>query len=378
MLACYGPRRKREKHVRISLRLAVILVIFSGHALAAKGKKGAPKEPVSTMDQGEDPVAKEESEKKAPKVVPETDEEIAAKQAKADAAEVKKRRAREKFGLFANVLVGFGRAPMPGTGADRTTGKTTSGTFMLGGYYDLSPDFTLAARMPWTVGSQRQPDGGSATVTAFGALELMGEYRAALSPFTLLPIFFGLGVPTAQGSYDALDQSGVQRTGLNAMADAASGYRDPELFGPHRLPLIAGVGLDYQRKALSLRAATKFVFGIKVGGQLANVPDTDSTYELKSVTFRNVTSGGVSYDFLDRPKLFGALDAWLAYNAINAVEFTSKMGATPPTRFQFVFEPRVGARFGKISPSVGYIFPIGGRLADSSTSGLELHCDFAF
>ena len=54
------------------------------------------------------------------------------------------------------------------------------------------------------------------------------------------------------------------------------------------------------------------------------------------------------------------------------------MGATPPTRLQVVFEPRLGARFGKVSPSIGYIFPIGGRLADSSTSGLELHCDFAF
>jgi len=369
--------------VRKSLRLAFILAIFSGQALAtqaaaAKGKKAAPKEPVSTMDQGEDPVAKEESEKKAPKVAPETDEEIAAKQAKADAAEVKKRRARAKVGVFANVLVGFGRAPMPGTGAHETTGKTTSGTIMAGGYYDLSPDFTLGVRLPWTVGTQRQPDGGNVTVTALGTLELWGEYRVAISPFTLLPIFFGLGAPTAQGNYDALDKSGTQRTALNAMADAASGYRDPELFGPHRLPVIAGVGIDYQRKALSLRAATKVVLGIKVGGQLANVQDVDSTYELKPLSFRSVTSGGVSYDFLDRPKLYGALDAWLAYNAINALEFTSKMGATPPTRLQFVLEPRLGARFGKVSPSIGYIFPIGGRLADSSTSGLELHCDFAF
>ena len=103
-----------------------------------------------------------------------------------------------------------------------------------------------------------------------------------------------------------------------------------------------------------------------------------STYELKTLSLRSVTSGGISYEFLPRPRVFGALDGWLAYNAINAVEFTSKMGATPPTRFQFVLEPRVGAHFGKVSPSVGYIFPIGGRLADAGTSGLELRCDFAF
>jgi hypothetical protein len=91
-----------------------------------------------------------------------------------------------------------------------------------------------------------------------------------------------------------------------------------------------------------------------------------------------VTSAGIAYEFLARPKVFVGLDGWLAYNAINAVEFKSAMDATPPTRFQVVVEPRIGARFGKIAPSIGYIFPIGGRLADSSSSGLELHCDFGF
>lgn len=364
--------------MRKSLRLAFILVIFSSHALAAKAKKASPKEPVTTLDQGQDPTAKEESEKKAAaKVQPETEEELKAKEAKADAAQVQKNRQREKFGLSANVLVGFGKAPSPRpAGDDDPAGKTTSGTFMAGGYYDLSPDFTLAARLPWTVGTQRQADGGNETVTALGALEVMGEYRVTLSPFTLLPISFGLGLPTAQGSYS--DPAGLRRTQLNMMADAASGFRDPELFGPKRLPLIAGVGIDYQRKALSVRAMTKFVLGIKVGGELAATSDGAGTYELKSVTFRNVTSAGVSYEFLPRPRLFGAFDTWIAYNGINAVEYTSNVGATAPTRFQVVFEPRLGARFGKVSPSVGYIFPIGGRLADTSTSGLELHCDFAF
>ena len=123
---------------------------------------------------------------------------------------------------------------------------------------------------------------------------------------------------------------------------------------------------------------TKFVLGVKVGGELAHIPDTNSSYELKTLAIRNVTSAGVSYEFLPRPRLFAAIDTWLAYNAINAVEYTSNIGANQPTRFQFVFEPRLGAKFGKITPSIGYIFPIGGRLADASTSGLELHCDFAF
>jgi hypothetical protein len=366
--------------VQTSLRLAIILVTFSGHALAAKAKKGAPKAPVATMDQA-DPVEKEQSEKTVTEVKAKTqteiDAEIAQRETQADIAQVEKQRARSKFGMFGNVLIGFGHAPVPGPGADETTGATTSATFMVGGYYDLSADFTLGARLPWTIGSARQPNGDRDTVQALGALELMGEYRKTLNPFLRLPIFFGLGLPTAQGAYP--DQSGDRQAELNAMADAASGYRDPELFGPKRLPLIAGVGLDYQRKALRLRAATKFVLGVKVGGELGTTQDpSGGTYELKPVTFRNVTSGGIAYHFLNRPNLYGAFDTWLVYSAVNAVEFNSAMGATAPTRFQAVFEPRIGAIFGKISPSIGYIFPIGGRLADSSSSGLELHCDVAF
>jgi len=363
--------------MRTSLRLAIILVIFTNHALAAKGKKAAPKAPVSTMDSA-DPAAKELSEKKAAEVKPETVAELEQKRTAADAAEVAKKRTRSQTGAFGNVLIGFGQAPVPGPDADETTGRTTSATFMAGGYYDLSPEFTLSARLPWTVGSARQFNGDRVSVQALGALQVMGEYRMTLSPFTRLPIFFGLALPTAQGGYS--DTSGVRQMQLNAMADAASGYRDPELFGPKRLPLIFGVGLDYQRKALSLRAATKFVLGAKVAGELRTTQDPTGagTYELKSVTFRNVTSGGLAYELLDNPKLYGALDSWVAYSAVDAVEFKSASGASGPTRFQVVFEPRVGAHFAKFSPSIGYIFPIGGRLADSSSTGLELHCDVAF
>lgn len=364
--------------MRTSLRVAIILTIFSSQAMAAKGKKSAaPTGPVQTMD-ANDPAAQEVSEKKAAAPKPETEEERKEKEIRLDSAAVRKSRARDKTGVFGNVLVGFGKAPEAGPGAEAATGKTTSLTLMVGGHYDVSPDFTLAVRVPWTVGSARQTDGLNASVTALGAPELLGEYRVTLSPFTRLPILFGVGIPLAQGNYDTID--GVRQTQLNEVADAASGYRDPELFGPKRLPLILGIGIDYQRRALNLHAANKFVFGFKVGGSLQNTNDPSGagSYELKSVTFRNVTSAGIAYQFLAKPELFGALDTWFAYNAINAVEFNSRQGASSPTRIQVVFEPRIGARFGKISPSVGYVFPIGGRLADNSTSGLELHCDVAF
>ena len=364
--------------MRISSRVAVILVFFGAHAWAKPKKATDAKHTRTTMDSN-DPADKETSDEGpfAPtgKTGQLKQEAVKQEELKREAALPPiTRRPRDKVAVFGNLLFGFGKGPEPGPGADGASGKTTSATFMVGGHYDVSPDLTFGVRLPWTVGSARQIDGNHASSQALGALELMVEERVALSPLTLLPIYFGLGVPLAAGDYDR-SSSGFRQTQLNEVADAASGYRDPELFGPARLPIIAGVGIDYQKLELELHAATKFVAGIKVGGQLANYTDPAGTFELESVSFRNVTSAGVGYQFWDQPALFGALDSWLVYNAVNAVEFTSNAGASGPTRFQVVFEPRVGARFGTISPSLGYVFPIGGRLADTSTSGLELHCD---
>jgi hypothetical protein len=364
--------------MRISCRVAIILVIFAGHAWA-KPKKANANHPGTTMDSN-DPVEKEKSDEgpftPSGKTGPLKREEMKQEEAeRAAALPPIVRRPRDKVGVFGNLLIGFGKAPEPGPATDTATGKTTAATFMVGGHYDLSPDFTIGARLPFTFGSARQTDGLYASSAALGALELMGEDRVGLTRFTQLPIDFGVGVPIAQGDYET--DNGLRQTGLNDVADAASGYRDPELFGPKRLPIIAGVGIDYQKLALDLHAATKFVAGVKVGGQISDV-QTNLGLKLKPVSFRNVTSAGIAYQFVDKPALFGALDSWMVYNAINPLEYTSPSGAAGPTRFQVVFEPRVGGRFGKISPSVGYVFPIGGRLADAGISGLELHCDIGF
>lgn len=376
--------------MRISIRVAIILAIFSGHALAKGKKDDANAKSGAGMMDSNDPADKETSDDGpfAPKHKSEEAEAAAKDKEAADTAapvDVVKPRHRDKIAVFGNIVVGFGKPPEPGTpGGDDLTNRGTSFTFIAGGHYDVSPQFTVGLRIPWTTASQRQLDGTYAGSQALGAPELMGEYRILLSSRTYLPFDFGLGVPLAQGGYDQVTgEAQYRQTIVNDFADAASGYRDGELFGPKRLPLIIGLGIDYEKNGLNLHAATKFVAGFKVGGSL-NYSNTNDvlqmfgSYQLKPVTFRNVTSAGLSYQFLDKPILFGALDSWVATNAVNNVEFTSSQGATPPGRIQVVFEPRVGARFGKISPNVGYIFPVGGQLADSHASGLELHCDVAF
>jgi hypothetical protein len=373
--------------MRISGKTAVLLVIFNAHAWAAQPAARAKGKPAhtgaSSMDSN-DPVEKEKSD--AGPFAPqgktgELKEEEAAQERAAKAAETlpEKPEPRAAIAMFGNVVIGFGHAPEPGPGTASATGKAAGATFIVGGRYDVSSELTLGLRIPWSVAAVRQSDGSRPSTGALGAPELMGEYRVTLSPRTLLPIAFGLGVPVAQGDYDTVTgREAYRQTQVNDFADASSGYRDPELFAPKRLPIIAGVGIAYTKQELELHAATKFVLGIKVGGQQVRPVDNSGTYELKSVTFRNVTSAGLTYRFLAKPVLAGALDSWIAYNAVNAEEFTSAAGAAGPARIQLVFEPRLVARFAQLSPSLGYIFPIGGRLADSSTSGLELHCDVAF
>ncbi|MEP7052091.1 MAG: hypothetical protein ABJB12_17130 [Pseudomonadota bacterium] len=373
--------------MRICGKTAILLVIFSAHvgaaAPAAKTKTKQAHTGASSMNSN-DPVEKEKSDVGpfAPKGKTgelKKEEEKEERAAQVAEAPQEKPEPRDPIAVFGNVVIGFGHAPEPGPGTVSATGKAAGATFIVGGHYDVSPELTLGLRIPWAIASIRQVDGSNASTSALGSPELMGEYRVTLSPRTLLPIDFGLGVPVAQGDYDTVTGRDTYRhTQVNEFADASSGYRDPELFGPKRLPVIAGVGISYQKHELDLHAATKFVAGVKVGGQQQRQLDNTGTYALKPVTFRNVTSAGLAYRFLDKPMLTGALDSWIAYNAINAEEFTSTEGAAGPARIQVVFEPHLSARFGKISPSLGYIFPIGGRLADSSTSGLELHCDVAF
>ncbi|HEY4103228.1 MAG TPA: hypothetical protein VGM44_05025 [Polyangiaceae bacterium] len=390
--------------MRFSLRLGLILVLLSGHALAAKGKKTDDQKPSGATMDTNDPADKETSDHgpfapahKTPEegATPsegegdkgEGEAEAKPKKTEAEAAPVEevKRRPRDKIVVYANVVIGFGTVPEPGPPLKNDANKGTGATFMVGGRYDVSPTFSLGLRVPWTTANIRQGDGTDAASQALGAPELMGEYRVALSPRTLLPIDFGLGIPIAQGNYDTIGgQPQLRQAIVNDFADAASGYRDGELFGPKRLPIVFGVGIDYQGKALSLHAATKFVAGIKTGGTLDysgepfGADPTEGSYQLKSVMFRNVTSAGIGYQVIDKPALTVALDSWVVTNAVNNVAFNSNDNVTNPSPVQVVFEPRLGARFGKISPSVGYIFPIGGRLADNHISGLELHCDIGF
>ena len=377
--------------MRFSLALALVSMLVSAPVLAAedddggkpkKGKQKKGEETGPSMDSGADPAATEKSDDgpfrpKSEKPV------INEKTGKAEPPP--KARPRDPIVVYLEPLIGFGQGFSPSNSASAQEGMpdTTVITVEAGGMYDLSPKMSLGLRLAWSTASIDPKDGSeSFSSTAFAAPELMFEYRHGLSPLTTLPIFAGLGVPVAQGTLDPSEIDTVkQRQGMvNALADASHGFRDGELYQPKRLPLILGVGLRHDRGGLDLHAGTKFVFGFNTGGAVKdeNLPGASiGTIKANAVAIRNVTLAGIMYQFLDKPALSAGLDGWFSYRAIDPVEFESAVDATPPSSFQFVVEPKLGARFGKLGVGAGFLLPVGGPLGDSGMKGVRLNASYA-
>ncbi|HLV65400.1 MAG TPA: hypothetical protein VKY73_06295 [Polyangiaceae bacterium] len=286
-------------------------------------------------------------------------------------------RPRDPFVVFLEPLVGFGSTRLPGPVTESSTGDATLLAFQAGGRYDLTPKLSLGLELGWSTASVETTPGASVSATAFANPVILGEYRHSLSLATTLPLFAGLGIPIGQGdpSPGTTDTVGARQAGINALADAAHGLLEPELYQPERLPILLGVGLRHEMKGLELHAWTKFVFGINVGGDLQDPSYFPTgTLNLNTVAIRNVTLVGLTVDVLEKPELWAGVDAWLATRLIDPIEFES--GATQPSDLQFVIEPRIGARFGKIRPSLGFILPLGGQAGD--IWAIRLHADYAF
>jgi hypothetical protein len=373
--------------MRWCVALALISTFLSTNALAAdkggknKKKDGKEDKSAATMDTGNDPARTEKSDQGpyAPKGA--TGALAEKRKEEEEEEDVIKARPRDKADVFADFILGFGQAPKPGPAGfngNRLT-KSTSLAFVLGGSVDLSRTFSLGLRLPWTYASSALGP-TTTSVTAFGAPEILGEYRHYLSDITSLPVLFGLGVPVAQGDPNPSGKAALGDTNqydTNLIADASSGYRDGELYASKRLPVLLGIGIRHERRALVLSAATKFAFGLRMGGSFDDFHDSTTQgtyYTSNALSLRNVTVLSGTYDIV--PKFWGGADLWMTTLMIPEVGYKSP--ATPPSPFQFVLEPRVGLKLGKIRPSAGVLLPLGGRLADPGMFGVHLRLDVVF
>jgi hypothetical protein len=365
--------------------LAVLLVFVANSALAQKKPKGKKKtDGPSAAETWTDPVEKEQSDKGP--YTPHKDEADEPKPVPKSERAPDKGRKRDKIQVFGQLVIGFGGAPLnqpsyaPG-------GKGTALGFQLGGRYDITPAFSGGLRIPLTTATVKQTSGASIgtnlTTTAFGSPELFGEYRLSLSRLTTVPIGFGVGIPVAQGNPDetGTDTSGHAANYVNQLADATTGWRDSELFQPKRLPIVVGAGIHHDRHDWELHADAKFVL-LPALSTTVSVPPTQppnaGAYKINGFALREVTTLGGSYNFLSSPLIYAGLDLAFIWSPMQTFIWEAQGANAKPTTLQAVLEPRVGARFGHVSPSIGYIAPLGGRLGDAGAGGIRLHVDAFF
>jgi hypothetical protein len=247
--------------------------------------------------------------------------------------------------------------------------------------------------IPWTTGTVEIPapqGSGAATIDrnsqAFGAPLITAEIRSSLGTHTTLPWGLAVGIPVAEGNPDfaGSDRGGITKFLLNAMADANSGWRDGELFASKRMPVVPFIGIVHEKNRVEAHGFLKFAFLFNTGGEITQANITGGRLEMNGMALRTVIGVGGKYWFLKSPKLFGGLDLWTAHNTIRPIEFTSsspdpaEAGGGDPNPLQWVLEPRVGARFGAVVPSAGFVLPLGGLLSDADAKGLRIGVDANF
>jgi hypothetical protein len=281
---------------------------------------------------------------------------------------------RKTIGVFGEVLFGLGEAPLPGPG-NPTTGDATSIGVLVGGHFDLTTELRLMLRVPWTTASV-DVAGESRSASALGAPEVAGRLRLTEPGDTEFAVRFGVGIPVAQGNPDMTnpgDAGGREQAGVQRLADAASGWRDPELYAPKRLALVPSAHLTHRTDHVRLAAEAKLIFLQSVGGEINDANSDGGTYELNSLAGTALLGGSASYEAISRGHI--ALATWATYTFARQVSYESS--ATGPSPFQLVLEPKLIAQFGRIVPSAGVLLPVGGELGGKMV-GIRLHVDAVF
>ena len=370
----------RRSFQLVSLAVSLVFFANSAHAQKKPKDKKVEEEGPSAAATWTDPTENETSDKGP--YAPRTGDDEATQPAATSDRRPDKGRKRDKLDVFGQVVIGFGRAPqndpsyLPGD-------KGTAIGFMLGGRYDVTPAISVGLRIPLTTATVKR-NSGNLSSTVFGSPELFGQYRLSLGRLTTVPIGLGVGIPVAQGDYGYRQPNTPQFTNayVNRLADATSGWKDSELYTPKHLPIVVSAGIHHEREDWELHADLKFVMlpalSTTVQNPLSPQPNP-GTYKLNSFALREVTTLGGSYNFLANPLIYAGLDLSFVWTPIETFVFDAEGDSdAKPTSLQAVLEPRLGARFGKISPSLGYIAPLGGRLGDASVGGIRLRVDALF
>jgi hypothetical protein len=283
-------------------------------------------------------------------------------------------------GVFGEALIGWGGARFPGPGIPLQEGNVYA--FQLGGHWDFSTKVRAMLRVPITTARlEDQPNPGETNNSAaLGNPELLGRFLLHEPRRLQWALRVGIGMPLAQGTADVTgevtDRSGYLRGHVQNLAATAGGFHDRELYVTGRIPVTPALLLSYRRKALSLEGEAKVMVAPKISGdiEVPDDPDGAGTYEMNPVALTALLGGGVDYEFF-KP-LSGGLRLWTVWDAIREVDFEGTAGG--PSPFGLFVEPRVMARFGAITPSLGLVVPVAGTELVGEMLALRIRVDAEF
>jgi hypothetical protein len=379
--------KKRSTFKAVAIALAALAV--AGSAAAKDDKKkdkkaAADKKSGGMMEEGGKDPAETETLDEDGAFVPGQQrkaQEAADAQAEADAAKPKHKKpavARKTWGVFAEALIGFGRAPLEGpvntdTG-DNTTGDGTAFALMLGGHYDLTTAFRLMARIPYTIGTVNS-NGVDASTSAIGNPEIAARLRLSQPGDTEWAVRLAVGIPVAQGNPDfneVADAEGRAQNLLQRIADAGNGWHDPELYTLKRIPISPALFFTHRADKLRVGGDLKLVFMPDIGGDFATSPPT-GTLSTPALAMTVILGANASYEIFTHGHL--ALAAWARYGVIEQVDYDAP--AVTPSHFQLALEPKFLMQFGHVVPGIGFVIPVGGPLG-GDIYGFRAHVDVIF
>lgn len=385
---------KRSLMARCVVALTTLALATSAAAKDDKKKKGDDDKKTGTSmeEGGKDPAQTETFEegqfvpgKKKPKKAANGEEgeegeegEAAEATGEAKAEPEKPIKVRKTVGVFAEAIIGLGKAPEPGPQTPYTGDATTFG-FMVGGHVDVTNPLRILLRVPVSTGTiknARTPPADTSE-TALGVPEIAGRLRLGEPSTTEWAIRLGVGIPIGQGNPDitaTTDTRAWQQARLQRVVNAANGWHDPELYTLKRVPISPALLFLYRGSKVRVNGELKAVFLPQVGGSVADpaLSGPTGTYEYNGLGVWSELGGSISYEAISKGYL--ALAAWASYEIARDYEWN---GGNPPTPFQFVMEPRILAQFGKFVPSAGVIIPLGGQLGGNIV-GIRLHLDVVF
>jgi hypothetical protein len=287
----------------------------------------------------------------------------------------------------ADIVFGFGKTGTT-TGPDAVEMSVVS--FLLGGSYQVTPDIGVRLRIPFATGKithvGNEPSGFEQlgegyNSTAFGNIELAGNYTLHLAPTTKLPLELALAVPTASGDRfpPPEDQARGRHYRINAAAQAGRGFEEDALFAPHRFGIVPKGSIVHRSGAIDTGAFVKVPILIKAGGGDPPTRIGQAGFALNSTVIEAVIGADFHYGFVDNKIDVGAR-AWTTILSNDFYDILYPGGTvTPPSKVQFVFEPQVRVHVASVQATIGFIWPLGGRLGgDQQVNGIRFMAAYVF